>query len=233
VASTLRATSVEAHRGALRVGTVEHVFAALGGLGVHHGVAVCVDGPEMPLLDGGSAAWCAAIDRLGTVATPPRLRVVREAVTEVGASRYEWAPGDRITVEVRVELDGLVEGPLEPEARWDGDAADFRTRIAPARTFALARDVDELLRAGLARHVDAASVVVLAPRVVHCAGRTFSPDEPARHKLLDLVGDLYLHGGPPIGRVRAVRPGHAANQRALSRAKDEGIVVSCPDGDWC
>lgn len=152
---------------------------------------------------------------------------------EVGASRYEWSPGDRVTVEVRVELDGLDGVCFEPEARWDGNAADFWTRIAPARTFALARDVDVLLRAGLARHVDAASVVVLGPGVVHCAGRPFSADEPARHKLLDLIGDLYLHGGPPRGRVRAVRPGHAANQRALSRARDEGIVMSCPDDEWC
>ncbi len=180
----------------------------------------------MPLLDGGAAVWCAAIKRLRPRATPPPSRVARVAVMDVGASRYEWSPADRIEVEVRLELEGFDVARVGPEARWDGDADDFRARIAPARTFALARDVEELARAGLARHVDATSVVVLAPELVHHAGRPFSPDEPARHKLLDFIGDAYLHGGPPIGRVRAVRPGHAANQRALSRARAEGIIVS-------
>jgi UDP-3-O-[3-hydroxymyristoyl] N-acetylglucosamine deacetylase len=226
VASTTRATTVEAHGGRLRVATVEHLFAALAALGVHDGLTVRVEGPEMPLLDGGSAAWCDAIDRLRPEATAPRLRVVREGSVEVGASRYEWFPGDRIAIDVRVDFDGFDGVRVAREVRWDGDAADFRVRIAPARTFAFMHDVTELLSAGLARHVDPASVLVLTPDGIHCAGRPYSADEPARHKLLDLVGDLYLHGGPPIGRVRAVRPGHAANHRALSLALAGGIVVS-------
>lgn len=226
VVSTTRATTVEAHGGRLRVATVEHLFAALAALGVHDGLAIHIEGPEVPLLDGGSAAWYDAIDRLRPEATAPRMRVVREGSVEVGASRYEWLPLDRIAIDVRIDFDGFDGASMTHDARWDGDATDFRARIAPARTFALMRDVTELLSSGLARHVDAASVLVLAPHGVHCAGRPYSADEPARHKLLDLVGDLYLHGGPPIGRLRAVRPGHAANHRALSQALAEGIVVS-------
>ncbi len=226
VVSTARATTVEAHGGAMRVGTVEHVFAALAGLGVYEGIALSVEGPEMPLLDGGSAAWCAAIERLG--ATEPKgslSRVARAAALDVGASRYEFTPGARVEVEVRLELDGFDEARVAPEARWGGDAGDFRLRIAPARTFALARDIGDLLADGLARHVDPASVVVLAPDAILHAGGAFAPDEPARHKLLDLLGDLYLSGGPPRGRLRAVRPGHAANAFAIERARAEGIVV--------
>ena len=52
-----------------------------------------------------------------------------------------------------------------------------------------------------------------------------APDEPARHKLLDLMGDLYVHGGPPLGRIRVTRPGHASNAGALRRALDEGVLV--------
>jgi UDP-3-O-[3-hydroxymyristoyl] N-acetylglucosamine deacetylase len=225
VVSTARATTVEARRGSLRIGTVEHAFAALGGLGVYDGVAITVEGPEMPLLDGGAAAWCAALDRLAWTAGLPRSRIVREAVIEVGESRFELSPADHVDVEVRVELEGFDEAQVVPVARWDGSAADFRSRIAPARTFALARDIDELVQAGLARHVDPASVVVLARGAVHHAGRPFSADEPARHKLLDLIGDLYLHGGPPLGRLRALRPGHTANHRALGQARAEGIVT--------
>jgi UDP-3-O-[3-hydroxymyristoyl] N-acetylglucosamine deacetylase len=226
VASTVRATTVEAHGGALRVATVEHLFAALAGLGVYEGLAIVVEGPEMPLLDGAAAAWCDAIDSLRPVATAPRARVAREGVVGVGESRYAFAPGPRVDVTVAIAFDGFDAARIAPEARWQGDAADFRDRIASARTFALARDISELLAAGLARGVDPTAVVVVAPDAVHCAGRPYSTDEPARHKLLDLLGDLYLYGGPPVGQLRATRPGHAANAQAMQRALAEGIVVA-------
>ena len=225
IASTTRATTVEAHGGAFRLATVEHALAALGGLGVYDGLEMHVDGPELPLLDGGAGAWCDAVAQLGVTASTPRARVTRRAALAIGASRYEFTPADRVVVEVRLELDGFSERAVVPEARWEGDGADFRARIAPARTFALARDFDALVAGGLARHVDPTSVVVLTPGGALHAGRPFEPDEPARHKLLDLVGDLYLCGGPPVGRVRAVRPGHAANAEAVRRACEEAVVV--------
>jgi UDP-3-O-[3-hydroxymyristoyl] N-acetylglucosamine deacetylase len=223
VASTARATTVQACGGALRIGTVEHALAALAGLSIHDGVTLEVEGPEMPLLDGGAATWCQLLVGLGVDASPPRLRVTRAASFDVGPSRFDFAPSDgSVEVHVRVDFD---DDRLAPDARWSGDAADFVARIAPARTFALAHEVDELARRGLARHVDPASVVVVAPGAILHAGRPFSADEPARHKLLDLVGDLYLHGGPPIGRVHALRPGHAVNARAIRRALDEGVLA--------
>ena len=152
----------------------------------------------------------------------PRLEVARAATFDVGPSRYDFTPGRDVEVRVSIQLD---DARLAGEASWSGGAEDFVTRIAPARTFALAHEVDELARRGLARHVDPASVVVIAPDAILHAGRPFSPDEPARHKLLDLLGDLYLHGGPPAGRVAAFRPGHAANARAFRRAIAEGVLV--------
>ncbi len=223
IAATARATTVEAHGGKLRVRTVEHLFAALAGLGVHSGVAVEIEGPEMPLLDGGAIGWWDAIARLEVEPTAPRLRVAREAVISCGASRFAFSPGPAPEIEVRVEFDDV---RIAESASWAGARDDFRARIAPARTFALARDVEELSQLGLARHVDRASVVFIAPDAIHHAGRPFAPDEPARHKLLDLVGDLFLFGGPPLGRVRAFRPGHAANARAIRIACDEGVLVA-------
>jgi UDP-3-O-[3-hydroxymyristoyl] N-acetylglucosamine deacetylase len=222
IVSTARATTVEAASGALRLQTIEHAMAALGGMGLYEGVAIEVEGPEMPLLDGGAAEWCEATVRLGIAPTRPPLRVAMAAVIEAGASRYEFAPGDGVEVEVHLELD---DARIALHARWAGDPGDFRSRIAPARTFALTRDVDELLGRGLARHVDPAAVVLISPDAIHCAGRPFVADEPARHKLLDLVGDLYLRGGPPMGRTRAFRPGHAANARALRQACERGVLV--------
>lgn len=233
VVSTVRATTVESHDGRIRVGTVEHALAALAGLGIHDDITLHVDGPEMPLLDGGATTWCEALARLGLprshppardrreVRPEPRLRVSRHAVVDVGDSRFELTPADGVDVSVHIDL---ADDRLTAGARWQGDPVDFVERIAPARTFALSRDVEDLVRRGLARHVDPHSVVVLAPDAIHSAGLPFSPDEPARHKLLDLLGDLYLHGGPPIGRVHAIRPGHSANALAIKRALDEGIL---------
>ena len=219
VGSTARATTVEAHGGALRVGTVEHVFAALAGLGIYDGLALSIEGPEMPLLDGGAAAWCDAIDRLDVSAGPPPARVTREAVVEVGASRYEFAPGGRVEVEVRVEFAGFDETRIAPEARWAGDAPDFQARIAPARTFALARDTAELVASGLARGVDPTSVVVVAPDAIHSAGAPFAPDEPARHKVLDLMGDCTSSAVRRSARARGASRPRGERRRSPAGAR--------------
>lgn len=222
VVATARATTVESGDARVRVGTVEHVLSALAGLGIHQDLTLRVEGPEMPLLDGGASAWCEALASLHLPSTRPALRVTREAAFEVGPSRFELSPATEVDVEVRIDLG---DPRFSKEARWQGQPGDYVERIAPARTFTLARDVEELVRRGLARHVDPASVVVLAPDAVHHAGRPFLADEPARHKLLNLIGDLYLHGGPPLGRVVASRPGHASNARAIRRAIEQGVLA--------
>lgn len=223
VASTARATTVESPGGDARVGTVEHLLSALAGLGIHQGVGVHVEGGELPLLDGGATAWCDALARLGVPPSVAPFEVTRAATYDSGPSRYTWTPS-REALRVSVHVD-LADDRYAPDAAWAGDPGDYLARIAPARTFTLARDVEELVRRGLARHVDPSSVVVLAPEGPLHAGRPFSPDEPARHKLLDLLGDLYLHGGLARGHLHVERPGHASNARALRRALDEGIVA--------
>lgn len=223
VVSTQRATTVAlAAGGALRVGTVEHLFAALAGLHVHHGLSIEVEGPELPLLDGGAARWVAAIETLGIERTPPPARITRAEIILAGLSRYEFSPGPTSTVEVTLELD---DARIAAAARWGGDVEDFRVRIAPARTFAFARGVDELASLGLARHVEPSSVVLVTSDAIHCAGQPFAGDEPARHKVLDLMGDLYLFGGPPLGTVRVVRPGHTANAHAFREARAAGLFA--------
>jgi UDP-3-O-[3-hydroxymyristoyl] N-acetylglucosamine deacetylase len=221
VASSNRSTTVEAHGGRLRVATVEHALAALAGLGIHDDVVIDIDGAEMPLLDGGASAWCEALSSLGVAPSAPRLRVTRPGILEVGSSRYELAVGSGVDVQVVVELDN---SHVDPFAQWTGDAGDFTRRIAPARTFAQTRDLEELAQSGLSRHIPPEAVVLIAPDSVHAFGRPFRSDEPACHKLLDLVGDSYLWGGPPIGRLRATRPGHRANAIAFAQALERGLL---------
>jgi UDP-3-O-[3-hydroxymyristoyl] N-acetylglucosamine deacetylase len=224
VVDTLRSTTVEDPSGVVRVGTIEHVLAALGGLHVHSGVAVIVEGTEAPLADGGARRYVDLVRALGIAPSRPALRIVRGGVVEHGASRYELAcgEGDSVTLDISVDFD---DARIAKNACWKGDAADFCGRIAAARTFGFEHEVAELHARGLASHVTPESVIVIGAERVLASGAPFTADEPVRHKLLDLIGDLYLYGGPPRGVVRATRPGHAATHAVMARALADGLVV--------
>lgn len=222
-----RSTAVTTRDGRLRVGTVEHVFAALGALSIRDGLVIEVDGPEMPIADGGARRFVDALAELGLGPSPPPLRIMRAAAFDIGASRYEFRPPQpasdtAVVIEITVDFS---DDRLESRARWTGDASDFRDRIAPARTFGFEHELGALLERGLARHVPIESVVLVARDAIHSAGPPFSPDEPARHKLLDLVGDLYPAGGPCHGTIRAKKPGHAATHEAIRRGLAEGVLM--------
>jgi UDP-3-O-[3-hydroxymyristoyl] N-acetylglucosamine deacetylase len=220
VERTARATTVARADGAVHVETVEHLFAALAGLGVRAGLAIDVDGTELPLLDGGALAWARAVASLALPWGAPSLVVARNEVISIGPSLYSFErAGNELTVVFDTDDPRLVR-----HASWSGDPDDFVARIAAARTFAFARDVPDLAARGLASHVAPESVVVVADEAIHAAGAPFSADEPVRHKLLDLMGDLYVYGGPPRGTIHATRPGHTSTHAALARALATGVL---------
>lgn len=222
VSDTARSTTVTLPDGQV-VATVEHVLAALGGLGIHHGVAIVIEGSELPLADGGARIYTDALVDLDVPRSAAPLRIAEDGVIETGASRYEVSVDAGATV-LEVAID-FGDPRIATGASWRGDPSDFRDRIAPARTFGFEHELEELLTRGLASHVDPGSVVVFGEGRILSSGRAFTADEPARHKLLDLVGDLYLYGGPPRGTLRAVRPGHAATHEVMRRALAMGLVV--------
>lgn len=221
LSDTLRSTAVTA--GGRLVRTVEHLFAAFAGLSVYEGAAIDVEGEELPLLDGGARSFAAALARLGVGPSAPRLEVARAGTVEVFDSRYEFREGEHPAIEVVLDFG---DAPLARGARWDGDPADFLARIAPARTFALEHEIAALGEASLARFADPGSVIVVGTALYGVG--SVAPDEPARHKVLDLMGDAYVHGGPPRGVVVAHRPGHRSNHAALRAAIDRGILRPRP-----
>jgi UDP-3-O-[3-hydroxymyristoyl] N-acetylglucosamine deacetylase len=221
VVDATRATTI-AGKG-VHVRTVEHVFAALAGRGLREGVRIIVEGSEIPLFDGCAAAFAEELVKLDVAPSAPSLVVARREEIVVGESRYVFEPHDGVALEVSIDFD---DARIAESARWDGDPRDFLDRIAPARMFGFAHEVEALAARGLVSHVAPESVVVFTPDDVLCSGRAFTADEPARHKLLDLAGDLFLHGGPPRGRVIAHRPGHAATHAALRQARSMGVVSS-------
>jgi len=152
---TERCTTVARGDGAVRIATVEHLFAALAGLGVYAGLAISVEGDELPILDGAAAEWTRAIGRLNVPPGAPALLVGAADEISVGASEYAFRPGSR-RLSVRFESG---DPRLEEWASWEGGADHFAQRIAPARTFALARDLAEIAARGLAPHAPKESVV--------------------------------------------------------------------------
>jgi UDP-3-O-[3-hydroxymyristoyl] N-acetylglucosamine deacetylase len=221
VVETARATTVAFPEGHLRWGTVEHAFAALAGLGIHDELGIELEGVEVPLAGGSALMFAQAIRRLGVCSSAPTLRVVRDGTVDVGRSSYAFVCQPTVAVEVHVDFG---DSRIASHARWDGTPEVFIKRIAPARTFGFAHEVESLLALGLASHVTAESVVVIGPTDILFAGLPFESDEPARHKLLDLIGDLYLYGGPPVGLTRAYRPGHAATHAAVATAFERGLL---------
>ena len=201
-----------------RVGTVEHVMAALSASGIDNAV-IDVDGPELPILDGSAAPFVFLIECAGVVGLPePRpvievLRTVRVQAADGGFA--EIAPLSDGGTEFSAEID-FADPAIGREVRdFRLTPARFRTDIAPARTFTLLAEVEAARAAGLARggSLDNA-IVVDAGRVLNPTGLRMR-DEFVRHKLLDMVGDLALAGGVLRARITASRPGHALNNRLL------------------
>ena len=220
--------STELFAGETRVlGTTEHLFAAAAAHGLHEGLLVTIEGDECPLLDGGARVFSQALGRLGVPRSEPSLVVAREAVLSHGSSVYRFVPRAEHAVRVSVAVD-FDDPRLASRAEWEGDPADFDARIASARTFGFEHELGLLIERGLASHVAKESVVLVTSAGILSSGEPFLPDEPARHKLLDLLGDAFVWGGPPRGEVHAERPGHAATHDVFRRALAEGILTRAP-----
>jgi len=217
-----RGVQVTDPSGAVAIDLIEHLAAAIGALQLCRGLRVRCYGPEIPLLDGGSLSWAIALRSLELQRFSFAQRVIRAGRVTMGDSIYEFSPSDSVFLQVNVEFDH----PLiaERSACWHGDPDDFMSRIAPARTFGFVEEEQELRAAARARGANARDVVVLRRNGSTLSHPPPQPDECARHKLLDLIGDLTLAGGLSRGQLRVSRPGHLATHRALRTAQEQGII---------
>jgi UDP-3-O-[3-hydroxymyristoyl] N-acetylglucosamine deacetylase len=210
------------------VQTVEHLAAALAGAHVYRDLEITFEGVEAPLLDGGAKVFSQAIASLALGPQASLLEVVCNMQYDLCGSVYRFAPppqgaptaGARGSVRVVFRTE---DPRLAADAAWCGDRKYFFETIAPARTFAFVRDLDAYHAQGVRSHVEPESVVLIGDSIAS-SGARFLGCEPARHKLLDLIGDLYLHGGPPRGEVFAIAPGHAKTHEAMRRAFADGVV---------
>lgn len=229
-------------RGEVKVSTIEHALAALYSLGVDN-CLIKVDGPELPIINGSASPFVEAIEAAGIVELKAEREfyVVKhklEVVDEESGSKIIILPDDEFSVEVKVNFHSPV---LANQYASMEHVAEFAKEIAPARTFVFVREIQPLLQAGLIKGGDLDNAIVIydspigqdqlraiADLVgVECPTLDtygyINPDplqfenEPARHKLLDVIGDIALIGRPLKGKIIATKPGHGIN---TAMAKD-------------
>lgn len=233
VVDTRRCTTLGAD--GCRVSTVEHLLAALHAEEIES-VEVEVRGPEVPALDGSAQPFAEALRAAGTRETPVprRFFVLRQPVlvangngSSVVGRPLGGAEGQPGTGEegarrlgLRVSARITLRHPLlENQSAWSLVEPDrFRERIAPSRTFGLYEEVEALLKEGKARGASLDNALVVFP--THYSSRLRVLHEPARHKVLDLLGDLALAGGRLVGSVHGRGSSHQLHVQFAARVRE-------------
>ena len=244
VTETQRSTVLS--NGVEHVSTIEHGLAALYALGVDN-CHIKVNGPEFPILEGSAQPYVEHIQRVGIVEQEAEKEylVIDEPIEyhdEQSGSVLRIEPAEELSVSVVVSFDGSSISDQRAELVH---MADFSREIAAARTFVFVRDIEPLLAAGLIKGGDLDNAIVLyeremsqerfdriadamniprmdAKRLGYINHRPLVWDnEPARHKLLDVVGDMALLGAPVKGRIIAYRPGHRVNNQLARKVRKQ------------
>lgn len=236
VVETTRGTVLGAND--VKCSTVEHAFAALYAFGIDN-VLVEVNGPEFPILDGSATPYVNKLKEIGVVeqeADKEWLTVSEpiEYTDEATGSHVAILPADDFALSVTIDFNSQLM-PIQTATLRDIN--DFETEISSARTFVFVREIEILLSLGLIKGGDLDNAVVIYERETtqenmdklckltkaewHDAKELgyiqHKPlvweNEPARHKLLDLIGDLSLVGKPIKGHIVATKPGHTINNK--------------------
>lgn len=236
VTETQRGTVLS--NGSERVSTIEHGLSALYALGIDN-CLMKVDGPEFPILEGSAKLYLENIERVGIVEQEEEKDyfVVTEPIEyrdDNGVSIVRIEPAEEFSVSVLVSFD---QSAISDQHADLMHMEDFAKEIAPSRTFVFVRDVEPLLAAGLIKGGDLDNSIVLyerelpqdrydriadamkvprmdAKKLGYINHRPLVWDnEPARHKLLDVIGDMSLIGKPIKGHITGIRPGHRVNNQ--------------------
>lgn len=209
--------------GSDQVTLAEHVLSALSGMRIDN-CLIEIDGPEPPGLDGSADGFCQVLAEAGIAMQSGRrdLWTVREPlVLSQGGATLALHPLSVPELRISYSLDYGLHAPIPPQTHTETMTAQtYRSEISRSRTFVLEAEARELQSQGVGRHLTEAELLVFGPYGV--IGNTLRhPDEPARHKILDVIGDLALCGVDLAGHVVAYRSGHPLNvelARQISQA---------------
>lgn len=216
---------------AVNVQTIEHLMAALAGLGIDN-IGIEIDNNEVPGLDGSSLNFLEVIEKAGIKEQEKERRFysIKEPIfVEEDGSSIMAVPSDNFRISYTLNYDHSVLKTDFMELNLSPDA--FKKEIASARTFCLEEEANELQRQGMGRGANYENTLVVGKNGVIKNKLRFQ-DEFVRHKMLDLIGDLYLIGSPIKGHIIALRSGHSLNlklSKKLSQQKERyfasGIAV--------
>lgn len=197
------------------VSTVEHVMAALAGCGIHNAL-IEIDGPEVPILDGSAVPFVNGFLNSGLTEqrAPVRaIRVLKAVEVTEGEAKARLEPADMLEIDFQIQFEEAAIG--RQEKRLNLSNGTFVRELCDSRTFCRQADVDAMRANGLALGGTLENAVVFSGEHVLSPGGLRHRDEPVRHKMLDAMGDLYLAGGPILGRYVGIRAGHAMTNRLL------------------
>ncbi len=244
VVETTRSTVLQ-HNGA-SVATVEHVLSAVYGIGIDN-VFIEVDGPEMPILDGSSQLYVNILKEAGIKEQNAEREYFEldESITlidDTKDSKIFAFPADELSLNVMIDYNSTVLGN---QYACLNSLSDYTTEIAPCKTFVFLKELEILLKNNQIKGGDLTNALVIVDKeftqkefdriadlfhkdhqIYHGRGilnekdMTFS-NEPARHKLLDLIGDMALAGMPVKGKVIASKPGHFSNIQFVKKIREQ------------
>lgn len=244
VVATNRGTVIA--KGDARVSTIEHALAALYAAGIDN-CLIEVNAPEMPILDGSARFYCEEIAKVGIVEQNADkdfyyIKSKVEVRDDTTGSSILVLPDDDFSVDVKIDFDSVV---LNNQFASLEHLEEFKDQIASSRTFVFVREIEPLVKGNLIKGGDLDNAIVIydSPMeqteldrladlmsVPHKDVSQFgyindtpltSENEPARHKLLDVLGDLALIGRPLKGRIIATRPGHSINTTFAKKIRKE------------
>jgi UDP-3-O-[3-hydroxymyristoyl] N-acetylglucosamine deacetylase/3-hydroxyacyl-[acyl-carrier-protein] dehydratase len=242
VTDTSRGTTLQV--GEAKISTVEHILAALVGLGIDN-VLIQVNGPEIPIIDGSSAPFIEKIEAAGVLEQD-----AAKAWYSIDENIFHYDDEKRVEMVAMPALDYQITTLIDFNSPVLGTQhaalktiKDFKSEIAPCRTFCFLHELEALLKNDLIKGGDINNAIVVVDKPVSNEemarlAKVFKrekievksegylnnlelrfPNEPARHKLLDVVGDLALTGYPIKARIIANRPGHSSNVEFAKKIK--------------
>lgn len=217
------------------INTIEHFMSALFAMGIDN-ANIYVDGPEMPILDGSSKHIVKALLKAGQRQQKypaTSLKVLKE-VSVIGENGAWACINPSSSLDLSLNIDFPDPGIGRQKIDYSFSTSSYIEYIAPARTFCMLRDVENMHHAGLAKGGTLENAVVVDNGKILNKDGLRMKDECARHKALDCIGDLFLTGMTIFGKVEAYRPGHALTLKLLNTlvADKSSYIVKTSSEDF-
>jgi UDP-3-O-[3-hydroxymyristoyl] N-acetylglucosamine deacetylase len=202
----------------VRVSTVEHLMSALAGLGIDN-VYIDLDAPEVPIMDGSAAPFVFLIKAAGIeeLNMPKKFLRIKQVVSvKDGDKELVLKPYDGFKVNFSIDFNHPFFSKDNQALEINFSESSYSREVSRARTFGFMADFEKIKKSNLARASSLDNAIVFDDFKVMNEDGVRYPEEPLRHKILDVIGDLYLSGYPVIGELSAHKSGHELNYALLT-----------------